>query len=122
MQSFNTVDEYIANAPKEIQSKLIQLRKILLECAPGASEKISYGIPYYGYKGRLAYFSYTKGHIGFYVPPPVIEEHMEELKSYKTAKATVRFPNNEELPVSLIKKLVIARVKKNDEGIVKILP
>ena len=59
----------------------------------GAQERISYGIPYYGYKGRLAYFRYTKEHIGLYVPPPVIEEHKKEIKAYGTSKATVRFPH-----------------------------
>ena len=81
-----------------------------------ADERISYGMPYYEYKGRLAYFSLWKVHIGLYIPTPVIEEHKSELKDYETAKATVRFPINKPLPVTLIKKLVKARVKKNEEG------
>jgi uncharacterized protein YdhG (YjbR/CyaY superfamily) len=110
------VDTYIAAAPKEVQSKLKELRAAIRETAPIAAERISYGMPYYGYKGRLAYFSAFKNHIGLYVPPPVIEEHKSELKDYETAKATVRFPLNKKLPVALIKKLVKARVKKNEEG------
>jgi uncharacterized protein YdhG (YjbR/CyaY superfamily) len=41
---------------------------------------------------------------------------MSELKAYETAKATVRFPLDEKLPYTLIKKLVIARVRRNDEA------
>jgi uncharacterized protein YdhG (YjbR/CyaY superfamily) len=48
------VDEYIASAPKEVQAKLKELRAAIREVAPTAVERISYGMPYYDYKGRLA--------------------------------------------------------------------
>jgi len=115
MKKLPTVSAYIASAPKETQAKLKQIRKIIKSVAPKAEERLSYGMPYYGYKGRLAYFAYAKAHIGFYVPPPVIAEHKKELKGYTTATATVRFPLDEKLPVALIKKLIKARMKKNEE-------
>jgi uncharacterized protein YdhG (YjbR/CyaY superfamily) len=108
------VDEYISRAPKEVQGKLEELREAIREAAPTGVERISYGMPYYDYKGRLIYFRLTKAHIGLYVPPPVIEEHKNELADYETAKATVRFPLNKRLPITLIKKLVKARMKKNE--------
>jgi uncharacterized protein YdhG (YjbR/CyaY superfamily) len=108
------VDEYIARAPKEAQGKLKELRVAITEAAPTAVERISYGMPYYDHKGRLAYFRLTKAHIGLYIPPPVIEEHKNELADYETAKATVRFPLDKKLPITLIKKLVQARMKKNE--------
>ena len=86
------VDSYIAAASKEVQGKLVELRAAIREAAPTAVERISYGMPYYDYKGRLAYFRLAKAHIGLYVPPPVIEEHENELSEYETAKGTVRFP------------------------------
>ena len=111
-----TVDAYIAAAPKEVRAKLVQLRKIVKATAPRAEERISYGMPYYGYKGRLVYFRLWKKHIGLYVPTPVIAEHKNELKDYETAMATVRFPLHKKLPAALIKKLVKARIKKNEAG------
>ncbi|HEY2931027.1 MAG TPA: DUF1801 domain-containing protein [Acidobacteriota bacterium] len=109
-----SVDAYIAAAPKEVQRKLKELRATIRKTAPDAEERISYGMPYYGYKGRLAYFAAFKKHIGLYVPPPVIEEHKSELKDYETARATVRFPLDKKLPIALIRKLVRARMKKNE--------
>src|SRR3989344_2475872 len=100
------VDAYIARAPKEVMGKLKEMRNAIRKACPKAVEKISYGMPYYGYKGRLVYFSIAKKHIGIYIPTPVIEEHKSELKKYSTAKATVRFPLYEKLPIALIKKLV----------------
>ena len=108
------VDEYIAKAPKEAQDKLRELRAAIRETAPTAVERISYGMPYYDYKGRLVYFRLARAHIGLYVPTPVIEEHKNELEDYESAKATVRFPLDRKLPIALIKKLVKARMKKNE--------
>jgi uncharacterized protein YdhG (YjbR/CyaY superfamily) len=108
------VDAYIASAPKEVQGKLKELRTAIKQVAPTAKERISYGMPYYEYKGRLAYFAFAKSHIGLYIPPPVIEEHKSELKNYETAKSTIRFPLDKSLPFALIKKLIKAKMKKND--------
>ena len=79
------VDAYIAAAPKEVQSKLQALRAAIKAAAPKAEEQISYGMPYYGYKGRLAYFAYAKHHIGLYAMPPIVKDHAKELRKYKTA-------------------------------------
>lgn len=111
-----SVDEYIKGAPKDVQPKLNQLRQAIKSAAPDAEEKISYQMPYYGYKGRLAYFAYAKNHIGLYAMPPIIENHLKELKKYQTAKATIRFPLDEELPIDLIIKLVKAGVKRNEKA------
>lgn len=116
MTTITTVDQYIAAAPKEVQDKLKELRKIIISVAPEAEERISYSMPYYGYKGRLAYFSVAKNHIGLYIPPPVIAKHLKLLTGYVTATSTVQFPLDKKLPVTLIKTLVKARMKVNDEA------
>ena len=115
MEKPKTVDEYIAGAPGELRGKLRELRAVIKRTAPDAAEKISYRMPYYHYKGRLAYFALFKNHIGLYIPTPVIEEHRSELKQYKTAKATVQFPHGKKLPAALVGKLIRARMRKNEE-------
>jgi uncharacterized protein YdhG (YjbR/CyaY superfamily) len=62
------VDAYIAAAPKEVQGKLVELWAAIREVAPTVVERISYGMPYYDYKGRLVYFRLAKAHIGLYIP------------------------------------------------------
>ncbi len=113
MEKPKNVDMYIKRAPKEVQSKLKELRNTIRKAAPQAIEKLSYGMPYYGYKGRLAYFAFAKKHIGLYIPTPTIEEHKNLLKDYSTNKATIRFPLNKKLPLNLIKKLIKSRVEYN---------
>ena len=114
-----TVDAYLAQAPKQARSRLKELRALIRAAAPDATERISYGMPYYHYKGRLAYFSHWKTHIGLYIPTPVIEEHQRELQSYETTKATVRFPIEKRLPAALISKLVKDRMRRNEARKIK---
>lgn len=115
-KSVKSVDEYIQSTPKEIRGKLSELRRLIKSAAPKAQERISYGMPYYEYKGRLAYFRLAKNHIGLYVMPPVLAEHKEELKGYEIGEAAIRLPLDKKLPSALIKKLIKARVKKNEEN------
>jgi uncharacterized protein YdhG (YjbR/CyaY superfamily) len=111
------VDEYIAQAPEDLQPRLHRLRAAIKAAAPGAKERISYGFPYYEYKGRLIYFALWKKHIALYaLTGPVLEEYKDELERYLMPKGTVRLPLDEELPVSLVTKLVIAQARENDAG------
>ena len=112
----STVAEYIALAPTELRGKLKELRELIKAAAPAAEERISYGMPYYSYKGRVAYFAFAKNHIGLYLPTPIIEEHKLDLARYETSKATIRLPLDKKLPAALIKKLIRARVKLNEQG------
>ena len=109
-----SVDSYIAAAPAEIRGKLKELRATIKKAVPDAVEKISYGMPYYAYKGRLAYFRHWKNHIGLYIPTPTLEQFAKELKPFVTAKATVQFPHEKKLPLALITKIVKARAKSNE--------
>lgn len=109
-----TVDAYILAAPKEVQGKLREVRAAIKAVAPTAKESVSYRMPFYNYNGRLAWFGLHTTHIGLYLRPPVIAEHKRELAKYVTTKSAVHFPLDKKLPIPLIKKLVRARMKKND--------
>ncbi len=110
-----SVDEYIASTSKEVRARLKELRRAIKAAAPKAEERISYGMPYYDYKGRLVYFRLAKKHIRLYIPTPVVDEHKKELSDYKTHQATIQLPLEKDLPITLIKKLVRARARKNDD-------
>ena len=107
------VKAYIERAPKEARSKLNEMRKIIKATAPKAAESISYGMPAYD-KGRVVWFASMKGYVGLYLRPPIIAEHEKELAAYETTKSAIHFPLDKKLPVALIKKLIRARMKKNE--------
>ncbi len=110
----NNVDEYVAQAPPELQERLRELRRAIQQVAPEAQEKISYGMPYYGYKGRLVYFAYFTHHIGVYITPPIVADFQKDLSGYETHMATIRFPHDKKLPIPLIKKLIKVRMQLNE--------
>ena len=103
-----SVDEYIAGFPPEIGAVLQKLRQVVRDAAPGARETISYGMPAFKLKRILVYFAAFKDHIGFYPTSSGIEAFKEELKPYRTAKGTVRFPLDRPIPFPLASQSVRA--------------
>jgi uncharacterized protein YdhG (YjbR/CyaY superfamily) len=111
--SYNTIDEYIATFPDDIQRKLKEVRAVIKAAAPEASEKISYQMPTFFFFGNLVHFAAFKNHIGFYPAPRGIEEFQKELSVYKGAKGSVQFPLDQPMPLDLISRIVKFRVKDN---------
>ncbi len=111
----NEVDKYITGFPEEVQIYLEQLRATIIKAAPGAEEVISYQMPAYKYHGMLVYFAAYTNHIGFYPTPSAIKLFQKELSVYKGAKGSVQFPLDKPLPLELITKIVLFRMKKNLE-------
>lgn len=118
------VDEYILDCPKEIQSKLSEIRACIRKVAPDALESISYGMPFYsfsgesGFKARLCYFGLLKSKkkIVFYTRPVFLGEYMSEAKGYLTSKSALQFPLDKSIPIQLIKKIVRNGVRKHKSG------
>jgi uncharacterized protein YdhG (YjbR/CyaY superfamily) len=113
MVEYNTIDEYIATFTPEIQSILSNIREIVRELAPEATEKISYQMPTYYLNGNLVHFAAFQKHIGFYPTPSGIEAFQEELSKYKGAKGSVQFPLNQPIPYDLIRRIVIYRLEES---------
>jgi len=113
MKDFETIDEYIASFPKNIQVILQELRQAIRESAPGAQEAISYRIPAFKLKGYLVWFAAFKDHVGFYPRASGIEAFKEKLCAYDVSKGTVRFPFDRPIPLDLVKEIVRFRVKEN---------
>jgi uncharacterized protein YdhG (YjbR/CyaY superfamily) len=108
-----TIDEYIANCPKEIQKKLKEMRATIKAAAPNATEKISYQIPTFYLKGNLVHFAALKNHIGFYPTPSGVQAFIKETAKYASTKGAIQFPLDEALPLKLVSKIVKFRVKEN---------
>jgi uncharacterized protein YdhG (YjbR/CyaY superfamily) len=109
-----TVNEYIKSFPKPTKVLLKQVREVIKETAPEAEEFIGYGMPAYKLnKKPLVYFAGYEKHIGFYATPNGHEKFAKELSKYKQGKGSVQFPINAPMPLTLIKKIVVFRVKEN---------
>lgn len=113
--SANSIDEYIAALPDDVQQVLHKIRAVIREAAPDAAETINYGIPTFTLHGNLVHFAAFKKHIGFYPTPSGIEKFKEELSIYESAKGSVQFPLAEPIPFDLIRQIVKFRVKESLE-------
>ena len=110
-----SIDEYIAGFPQDIQVILEKIRSTIRKAAPDAVEKISYQMPTFTLHGNLVHFAAFKNHIGFYPTPTGTEKFQQELSAYPSGKGSVRFPLDKPIPFALIRKIVKFRVKENLE-------
>lgn len=109
-----TVAEYIQAALPKARPMLRQLRSLVRATAPKAVEKVSYRMPYYSYCGRLMYFAAFKDHVSVYAWGDAMKSLAHEVKPYRTSSATLRFPLGSRLPMTLLRKLLKARMKDNE--------
>lgn len=111
------VDEYISKCPIEVQGHLKKIRASIREIAPDSIETVSYfqmpgySIEGFDYSGMFAWFSYKRPYVRLHLRPPVIEDHKKELAGFASTKAIVSFPADKEVPIALVKKLVMASLK-----------
>ncbi len=108
-----TIDDYIANFPADIQAILQKIRLLIRQAAPDAEEAIKYQIPTFILNGNLVHFAAFKNHIGFYPTPTGIEAFRQALSAYEGAKGSVQFPLEQPIPYDLITDIVKFRVTEN---------
>lgn len=118
MKHPTNVDTYINTQEKEAANRLLILRNMVHELVPENAESISYGMPAYKYRGKpLIYFAAYKNHIGLYATPQGHEAFAKELSNYKQGKGSVQFPLDEDLPVDLIRRIILFRKESLEKGL-----
>jgi uncharacterized protein YdhG (YjbR/CyaY superfamily) len=120
MPNYETIDDYIANQPPEVQKVLQELRNIIKEAAPDATEILNYKVPSFtlvegGKRDQQIMMAGYAKFVGFYPFPTTVAAFSDELKEYKQGKGSVQFPLNKPLP----KELIIRMVKYRKEEILK---
>jgi uncharacterized protein YdhG (YjbR/CyaY superfamily) len=111
------IDEYIAGFPEEVQDILIKIRGVIKESAPGAVEKISYGMPAFYTDSGLVWFGAYKRHIGLYPRTSEMDAAIDELPAYKGTKGSVHFPLDQPIPYELIREIVKFRLAENQKAV-----
>jgi len=115
MRKFDSVADYLKAVPPAQRAILKKLRQTIKAAAPKATEVISYGIPGYKHHGMLVYFAAFKNHCSLFgVGTALMTEHHKALAPYKKSKGTIQFTVEKPLSMTLVRRLVKARVQENE--------
>ena len=115
--SADGVDAYLAQVPEPARTTLQKVRATIRSVVPKeATEGLSYGMPAFRYKGALVGYAAFKDHCSFFpMQASLIDEMKDELKTYRTSKGTLQFPQDKPLAPALLKKMVKLRVAENEQ-------
>lgn len=111
------VKKYIDLFELSTRQKLIELREILIEVLPEATETISYKMPAFKQGKVLLYYAGYKNHIGFYPTPQPIEQFKDKLTKYSWSKGAIQFQLDKPLPKKLIQEITLFRLKQVQQSI-----
>ena len=108
-EKFETVDQYVAAQPAEVQKILETIRERMSKLFPGSEQVISYQIPTVKIEGKsVVYFAAWKSHISLYPVHPLSEPVESQISQYRSGKDTVRIPLEGPIPYDLIDQIALA--------------
>jgi uncharacterized protein YdhG (YjbR/CyaY superfamily) len=102
--------------PEGARGTLAKLRATIRSVLPrDATEVISYQMPAVkGNRGVILWYAAFSDHVSLFPRASVLTQFKDELAEFKVSKGTVQFPLDQPLPVSLIKRIVKARVAEHE--------
>lgn len=113
MGKFNDVDAYISGLGEPDRVVAEQVRTLVRNVVPDATEAIKYDMPAFQLNGRsFVYFAVWKKHVGLY---PIYRgdfEFEELVAPYRAKKDTLQFALDTPLPVALIERVILAQAKR----------
>jgi uncharacterized protein YdhG (YjbR/CyaY superfamily) len=110
--SNSPIDDYLADAPEPQRSTLSQVRSILKELMPDATEEMSYGMPSFKIGGKaVAGYAHFKNHCSYFPHSgSVLPELSDQLEGFEWSKGTLKFTVDAPLSRHLLERLVDTRL------------
>ncbi len=108
-----TIDDYIAQFPPEIQTRLTRIREVFHKEYPAVEESIRYNMPAFRLGKEHLYISAYKKHIGMY-PLYGLGELESDIATFrgKGTKDAAHFVHARPLPLELIARIIKAKSLK----------
>src|SRR5262245_26012213 len=107
-----SIDDYLAHVEPTRRAALQRLRKTIRTILPAAEECISYSMPAFRFRGKVvAGFVATKSGCSYFpFSGTTLGAMASELKTYSQTKSALHFDPAKGLPVTLVRKLLKARI------------
>ena len=105
-----TIEEYIASQPTEVQPILRKVGETIRAAAPNAVEKISWQMPTFWQGENIIHFAVFQKHIGVYPGDLSLAPFEARLAGYRRTKGAVQFPFNKPIDYELIADITRWRV------------
>jgi uncharacterized protein YdhG (YjbR/CyaY superfamily) len=101
---------------------MLRIRQDILDIVPNAEEIVSYGMPAFKVDGNIvAGILANKSYVGFYpFSGSVLPLFDKELSKFSKTKSALHIPLDSELPKSLLKKLIRARLSEGAKKAISI--
>ena len=110
-----TIDEYLAGVKGEKREALDELRAAIRKIVPKAEECISYAIPAFRLDGAVVagFCATAKGCSYLPFSGSTLKTLAKDVKDYSQTKSSLHFDPKKGLPVTLVRKLIKARIAEN---------
>jgi uncharacterized protein YdhG (YjbR/CyaY superfamily) len=112
-----TIDEYLASLTGEPRAALAKLRKTIRSIIPKAEECISYNMPAFRLNRTVVagFLATTKGCSYYPFSGRTLTTLTRDVGEYEQTKGSLHFDPKKGLPVSLVRKLIKARIAEISE-------
>lgn len=110
----SVIDDYLADYDGEHRRIMDELRSLIVEHAPDATEAITWAMPTYKLNGNLVHFAAGKNHVGMYPGADGVANFVDELNELglKHSKGAIQFPLGKPLPRDLVTRILTFRVEQ----------
>lgn len=108
-ETFATVDEYVAAQPEPVRAVLQDVRGIVHDVIPGATERISYRMPTFDVDGHaVVHVAAWAQHISIYPTPSSPPDLVAELAPYSSGRGTTKLLLKDGIDLDLVRRIVTA--------------
>lgn len=107
-----TVAAYIDAAQEPARSRLRALADVIRAEAPGAIERIAYGLASWHQGENLIHLGAFKHHVGIYPGAAAVVAFADDLTAFKTSKGAIQVPHDTPLPLALARRITRWRVQQ----------
>lgn len=106
------IDKHLSRLPAKQAKTLLELRDLLIQLVPGGTEEISYNLATIKIAGvGLISFDGFKNHNSIFPSSGKITSALaKDLVKYDFSKGAIKFPLDQKIPATLVKKIVKHRI------------